>query len=144
MMTTDTGNSCTHRRRCRRAALHEGMRIGAMLLCVGAPLAANDGPLSPGIVAPPGLHSGDWSDAVAIEVPKGPNGFAPQIANRLVEAIQDDETSDRIILSSEDFLGSRLDAVSSEGLYAEARRTAWLRNCFPSHDVEFALESHAV
>ena len=57
----------------------------------------------------------------------------------LLEVIRDDDTADRIVLSNENFLCRREMALSSEGLYAKAAKSGWLRNCFPGHRVEFAL-----
>lgn len=57
----------------------------------------------------------------------------------LVEAISDDDTAARIILSNENFLCRDKVAVGAEGLYPKAEKSAWLRQCFPSYDVHFAL-----
>jgi hypothetical protein len=57
----------------------------------------------------------------------------------LVDAIRDDETAERVILSSENFL-CRADVVlAADGLYPKAQKSAWLRQCLPSHDVGFAM-----
>lgn len=57
----------------------------------------------------------------------------------LMEAICDDETADRIVLSSENFLCRPGKALATDGLYPKARKSAWLRECVPSHHVEFAI-----
>ncbi|MEM7518828.1 MAG: hypothetical protein AAF368_18140 [Planctomycetota bacterium] len=57
----------------------------------------------------------------------------------LLEAIGDDDRAERIVLSNDNFLCQEIDVLTDEGLYPTAQRSAWLRNCFPSHDVEFAL-----
>lgn len=57
----------------------------------------------------------------------------------LIEAIRDDDTAIRIVLSNDNFLCRPKAAVSEEGLYPKAGKSAWLRNCFPGHDVEFAI-----
>lgn len=57
----------------------------------------------------------------------------------LVEAIRDDDTAERVVLSNENFLCRDRMAFNGEGLYPKAEKSAWLRNCFPSHDVEFAI-----
>lgn len=57
----------------------------------------------------------------------------------LLEMIRDDDTADRIVLSNENFLCRSSVVLSSEGLYAKAEKSRWLRKCFPSHNTEFAL-----
>ena len=57
----------------------------------------------------------------------------------LLEAIGDDDHAERIVLSNEHFLCRDSVVLSEEGLYPKAQKSAWLRNCFPSHDVEFAI-----
>ncbi|MDD9922580.1 MAG: hypothetical protein OXQ92_09935 [Boseongicola sp.] len=57
----------------------------------------------------------------------------------LVDAIRDDDTAERIVLSSENFICRDKVVLSEDGLYSKAGKSAWLRNCFPSHDVEFAI-----
>ncbi len=57
----------------------------------------------------------------------------------IIEAICDDDTAQRIVLSNENFL-CRADVVlAGDGLYPKADKSAWLRQSLPSHDVEFAL-----
>lgn len=57
----------------------------------------------------------------------------------LLEAIRDDDTAERVVLSSENFL-CRADVVLAEdGLYPKAQKSAWLRQCLPSHSAGFAL-----
>ncbi|QMU58135.1 MAG: hypothetical protein GKR98_07955 [Boseongicola sp.] len=57
----------------------------------------------------------------------------------LMEVVCDDDSADRIILSSENFLCRSKVALGADGLYPKAAKSAWLRNCFPNHDVEFAI-----
>ena len=57
----------------------------------------------------------------------------------LLEAINDDDTAERIILSNDSFLCHRKFVVGADGLYPKAKKSAWLRQCFPSHNVHFAL-----
>ncbi|MXQ06776.1 hypothetical protein GQ651_02840 [Alphaproteobacteria bacterium GH1-50] len=57
----------------------------------------------------------------------------------LIETIRDDESADRIVLSSENFLCRDKVALGPDGLYPKADKAAWLRACFPSHEVGFAL-----
>lgn len=57
----------------------------------------------------------------------------------LLSAICDSEDAERVVLSSENFLCRPAKAIESEGLYPKAEKSAWLRNCLPSHDVGFAL-----
>lgn len=57
----------------------------------------------------------------------------------ILDAIRDDETAERIVLSSDNFL-CRADVVLAEdGLYPKAGKSAWLRQCLPSHTVGFAM-----
>lgn len=57
----------------------------------------------------------------------------------LLETICDDDTAARIVLSNENFLCRDKVAIGADGLYPKAEKSAWLRRCFPSHDVHFAL-----
>ena len=57
----------------------------------------------------------------------------------LLEAINDDDTAERIILSNDSFLCRHKVVVGADGLYPKAKKSAWLRQCFPSHKVHFAL-----
>ncbi len=57
----------------------------------------------------------------------------------LLEAIGDHDHAERIVLSNENFLCRASVVLSDDGLYPKAQKSAWLRNCFPSHDVEFAI-----
>ena len=57
----------------------------------------------------------------------------------VLEAICDDDTADRIVLSNENFLCRAPVALDQDRLYPKADKSAWLRNCLPSHDVEFAI-----
>lgn len=57
----------------------------------------------------------------------------------ILDAICDDVTSDRIVLSSDNFLCRPDVVLGSGGLYPKANKSAWLRNCLPSHDVGFAM-----
>ena len=57
----------------------------------------------------------------------------------IIEAICDDETAERIVLSSDNFL-CRADVVLAEdGLYPKAGKSSWLRQCLPSHQAGFAM-----
>ena len=57
----------------------------------------------------------------------------------ILEAISDDDTADRIVLSNENFLCRANVVLAPNHLYPKADKSAWLRNALPSHDVEFAL-----
>ena len=57
----------------------------------------------------------------------------------LIDAIQDDDTALRIILSNENFLCRDVVALDENGLYPRIGKAAWLASCFPSHQVEFAI-----
>lgn len=57
----------------------------------------------------------------------------------LLETICDDDTAARIVLSNENFICRDKVALGADGLYPKAEKSAWLRRCFPSHDVHFAL-----
>lgn len=57
----------------------------------------------------------------------------------VIEAIRDDDTAERIVLSNENFLCRPSVVLANDGLYPKAAKSSWLRNCLPSHDVEFAL-----
>lgn len=57
----------------------------------------------------------------------------------LLEAICDDDSAERIILSNENFLCRGNKAFTEDGLYPKVGKSAWLRNCFPDHGIEFAI-----
>ena len=57
----------------------------------------------------------------------------------VLEAICDDDTADRIVLSNENFLCRAHVALDRDRLYPKANKAAWLRKCLPSHSVEFAI-----
>lgn len=57
----------------------------------------------------------------------------------LIEAIRDDDSADRLVLSSENLVCRAEAALDSHQLYPKAAKAAWLRQCFPSHTAEFAL-----
>ena len=57
----------------------------------------------------------------------------------LLEAICDDDSAERIILSNENFLCRASKALTEDGLYPRVGKSAWLRNCFPEHSIEFAI-----
>ena len=57
----------------------------------------------------------------------------------ILDAIRDDDTADRIVLSNENFLCRSDVAMAEDGLYPKSQKSAWLRQCLPSHEVEFAL-----
>ncbi|MGI9395670.1 MAG: hypothetical protein ACR2OY_13550 [Boseongicola sp.] len=57
----------------------------------------------------------------------------------LLEAICDDDSAERIILSNENFLCRVSKVLAEDGLYPKVGKSAWLRNCFPDHSVEFAI-----
>ncbi len=57
----------------------------------------------------------------------------------IMEAICDDDSAERIVLSNENFLCRPGVALAPDGLYPKANKSAWLREAVPSHNVEFAL-----
>ncbi len=57
----------------------------------------------------------------------------------IIEAVSDDDTAERIVLSNENFLCRPSVVLAHDGLYPKAQKSAWLRNCLPSHEVEFAI-----
>ena len=57
----------------------------------------------------------------------------------LLGAIVEEAGCERVVLSNENFL-CRADVVLADNaLYPKAEKSAWLRQCFPDHEVEFAL-----
>ena len=58
---------------------------------------------------------------------------------QIVEAIRDDDTAHRIVLSNENFLCRANVVLAEDGLYPKAQKSAWLRQCLPSHEAEFAI-----
>ncbi len=57
----------------------------------------------------------------------------------ILDAIRDDDTAHRVVLSNENFLCRTNVVLAEDGLYPKAQKSAWLRQCLPSHDAEFAL-----
>lgn len=58
---------------------------------------------------------------------------------QILDAIRDDDTAHRIVLSNENFLCRNTVVLAEDGLYPKAQKSAWLRQCLPSHEAEFAL-----
>jgi hypothetical protein len=63
----------------------------------------------------------------------------PETEGLILSAICNDATAERIVLSSENFLCRPIAVFDDDGLYPKAEKSAWLRGCVPSHDVEFAI-----
>lgn len=61
----------------------------------------------------------------------------------LLEEICDNDTARRLVLSNENFLCRPQVAIGADGLYPKAEKSAWLRRCFPSHDVRFAIATRS-
>lgn len=59
--------------------------------------------------------------------------------NLILDAICEDRTAERIVLSSENFLCRPAMAIGSDGLYPKAEKSAWLAACLPNHQASFAL-----
>lgn len=57
----------------------------------------------------------------------------------IVDAICDDPSAERIVLSSESFLCRASMAIGTDGLYPKADKSAWLASCLPNHQASFAL-----
>ena len=57
----------------------------------------------------------------------------------ILEAICDDDTAARVVLSSDNFLCRPDVVLALDGLYPKAQKSAWLRQCLPSHKAEFAI-----
>ncbi|NNE80626.1 MAG: hypothetical protein HKN18_10175 [Silicimonas sp.] len=57
----------------------------------------------------------------------------------VMEAICDDDTAQRIVLSNDNFLCRPNVVLAEDGLYPKAQKSAWLRQCLPSHRAEFAI-----
>ncbi len=57
----------------------------------------------------------------------------------LIDALADDATAERIVLSNENFLCRDVKVLSENAFYPKITKAAWLANCFPSHRAEFAL-----
>ncbi len=63
----------------------------------------------------------------------------PDTEAMLIEAIRDDDTAERIVLSNENFLCRDSVVLTDGALYPKAHKSAWLRQCFPGHQTEFAV-----
>lgn len=57
----------------------------------------------------------------------------------VLDTILDTTEADHIVLSYDAFMCGAAMIMAGGGYYARAERTAWLRNCFPGHEVRFAL-----
>lgn len=62
-----------------------------------------------------------------------------QTESEMLFAIAPDPGTERVILSSDNFLCRSNMALARDRLYPKAGKSAWLRQCLPSHTVEFAL-----
>ncbi|MEM1066352.1 MAG: hypothetical protein AAGJ74_12710 [Pseudomonadota bacterium] len=57
----------------------------------------------------------------------------------LLETVIDDERAHRLILSNESFISMPTKVIDDGAFYPKAAKSTWLRNAFPSAEVEFAL-----
>ena len=57
----------------------------------------------------------------------------------IMDTICDDDTAERVVLSSDNFLCRAKKAIDADGLYPKAEKSAWLSACLPSHTAVFAL-----
>ncbi|MCR8726371.1 hypothetical protein [Frigidibacter sp. ROC022] len=57
----------------------------------------------------------------------------------ILDTILDTTEADHVVLSYEAFMCGAAMIMAGGSYYARADRTAWLRNCFPGHEVRFAL-----
>lgn len=90
-----------------------------------------------GVAVPgPGRYKGLLRDSI--------NSLRGQFASfeaqeALIEAVVDDDSTERVIFSNESFISVPAKAVELDQFYPKAQKAAWLRNTFPAHEVEFAL-----
>ncbi len=57
----------------------------------------------------------------------------------LLDAIGDDSSAERLILSSENFICRVGKVLERRSFYPKMHKAAWLAGCFPSHRAEFAI-----
>ena len=57
----------------------------------------------------------------------------------ILAAIEDANDTERIILSNDNFICRSNAALGADCLYPKIEKSAWLRQCVPSHEVSFAL-----
>lgn len=57
----------------------------------------------------------------------------------LIEIIAPESGTERVILSNDSFLCRSDVALGPDGLYPKAVKSAWLRQCLPSHEIGFAF-----
>lgn len=90
-----------------------------------------------GVAVPgPGRYRKVLSDALK-RLRGGPASFEAE--DVLMEAVVDSEGVDRVILSNESFICMASKVLEEGQLYGRIGKSAWLRNAFPTADVEFAL-----
>ncbi len=63
----------------------------------------------------------------------------PETETEILAAIAPAPGTDRVILSSDNFLCRSDHALGKDCLYPKAVKSKWLRQCLPSHTAEFAL-----
>lgn len=63
----------------------------------------------------------------------------PETEALILQMIAPVPDTERVVLSNENFLCRSQVALGRDCLYPKAMKSAWLRNCLPSHDVEFAI-----
>lgn len=63
----------------------------------------------------------------------------PETEALILSRIAPTPDTERVVLSNENFLCRSQVALGRDCLYPKAMKSAWLRNCVPSHDVEFAI-----
>ena len=63
----------------------------------------------------------------------------PETEAEILAVIAPDPGTDRVILSSDNFLCRSDKALDMDCLYPKAMKSGWLRACLPSHSAEFAV-----
>ena len=93
---------------------------------------ANHGVVVPG----PGRYRRVLSDA--LKRLRGSEA-TPESEDMLIEAVIETDGAERVILSNESFVCMASKVLEDGQVYGKISKTAWLRNAFPSADVEFAI-----
>lgn len=92
---------------------------------------------SEGIVAPGPMRYRELLGSTSTKL-KG-EAADPETEALLLNAIREDETAERVILSNDNFLCRKDKVLDADGLYPKAEKSAWLRACLPSHETIFAM-----
>jgi hypothetical protein len=129
----DTGNSTLR----MTIVFHLGLHCTDGGLLIRSILQNRDRLAGEGIEVPGPARYRDLIGSISTKLRGAP--APPETEAMILDTIAEDLFAERIVLSNENFLCRSDVALGIDCLYPKAGKSAWLRNCVPSREVEFAL-----